>query len=65
MLVVTWVMMAVMGVFIGVTISDMADTRSRLATLEERVVILREMLHQVKCSHTGVESGSMLCECDQ
>ena len=58
MLVVTWVMMAVMGVFIGVTISDMADTRSRLATLEERVVILREMLHQVKCSHTGVESGS-------
>ena len=58
MLVVTWVMMAVMGVFIGVTISDMADTRSRLATLEERVVILREMLHQVKCSHTGVESES-------
>ena len=55
MLVVTWVTMAVMGVFIGVTISDMADTRSRLATLEERVVILREMLHQVKCSHTGVE----------
>ena len=51
----TWVTMAVMGVFIGVTISDMADTRSRLATLEERVVILREMLHQVKCSHTGVE----------
>ena len=47
-LVILLIMIAVMGVFIKIIISDQADMQIRLESLEKNVDILRKMVEQVK-----------------